>query len=282
MTICESIKKRYIRLSKGQRKVAQYVIDNPNVVATQVASEVGRLAGVSESTVIRFCYAMSLSGYSELQEKMKAYILEKDGVIPVLPKSKVATDEQQVIQLDDILSKDMKELLTILQQVNVQQYNDVFQVLHEAKDVYVVGLDEALPIAFSVYYDLKKVRGNVHIVQNDATKTAEQLLHMDHTSAVVAISLEGQQNDLLSMMETMKRKNVSVITVTSQSAPKLKKYSSKYFDLNKHGKLEDGTVAMYALLRAIVKCFVKQYEEVYSSKLSEEKHSPNKLLIEVS
>lgn len=281
MTICDSIKKRYIRLSKGQRKVAQYVIDNPNVVATQVASEVGRLAGVSESTVIRFCYAMNLSGYSELQEKMKAHILEKDGVIPVLPKAK--SSEKQSVQLDDVLSKDMKELLTIIQQVDAQKYNEVFRTLHEARDIYIVGLNEALPIAFSLYYDLKSVRNGVHIVQKDAAKTSEQLLHMDATSTVIIISLDGQQEGFMQMLEAIGRKNVSVITVTNRPAPKLKKLSSHYFDLNKQGKLEDGTVAMYAVLRAIVKCFVKQYEDFYSSKNNTlEKQSVSKLLIEVS
>ena len=87
MSICDSIRKKYIRLSKGQRKVAQFVIDNPNIIATQVASEVGRQAGVSESTVIRFCYAMDLSGFSELQQKVKDYLVEKEGLVPVTVKA---------------------------------------------------------------------------------------------------------------------------------------------------------------------------------------------------
>ncbi|WP_042477048.1 MurR/RpiR family transcriptional regulator [Bacillus ndiopicus] len=71
MSICENIKKRFIRLSKGQRRVAQFVLNDPSIVTTKIASEVGKIAGVSESTVIRFCYAMDFSGYNELQKRMK-------------------------------------------------------------------------------------------------------------------------------------------------------------------------------------------------------------------
>ncbi|WPK13501.1 hypothetical protein R6U77_07430 [Lysinibacillus louembei] len=71
MSICESIKRRFIRLSKGQRRVAQFVLNDPSIVTTKIASEVGRIAGVSESTVHRFCYAMDFAGYSELQKRMK-------------------------------------------------------------------------------------------------------------------------------------------------------------------------------------------------------------------
>ena len=77
MSICKSIQQRYIRLSKGQRKVAQFVMDHPSIVATQTAAEVGRLANVSESTVIRFCYAMELTGYVALRELLKNYLLDK-------------------------------------------------------------------------------------------------------------------------------------------------------------------------------------------------------------
>lgn len=283
MTICESIKKRYIRLSKGQRKVAQYVIDNPNVVATQVASEIGRLAGVSESTVIRFCYAMNLSGFSELQEKMKHYILEKDGVIPVLPKMNANAAKRQNVQLDDVLSNNMKELLTVLQQMNVQQYNEIVTTLQDAQDIYIVGLNEALPVAFASYYELKQLRNNVHMMQNDAKKIASDILQMDNTSAVLIINVGNQCEELMEIAELIKRKNAKIITITNNSYSKLKKISTNYFDLNRQGQLEDGNVVIYALLRAIVKCLSAQLEVINSFKVSEQVNkSVNKLLIEVS
>ena len=58
MNIYDFIKSKYLRLSKGQRKVAQFILEQPSTIITNIASEVGRLAGVSESTVIRFCYAI--------------------------------------------------------------------------------------------------------------------------------------------------------------------------------------------------------------------------------
>ncbi|MER1999523.1 MAG: MurR/RpiR family transcriptional regulator [Lysinibacillus sp.] len=281
MTICESIKKRYIRLSKGQRKVAQYVIDNPNAVATQVASEIGRLAGVSESTVIRFCYAMSLAGYSELQEKMKQYILEKDGVIPVLPKTHAS--KRQNIQFNDVLTKDMKELLTVLQQTDLQQCNATIQTIHDAKEIYIVGFEEALPIAFSLYYQLSQLRENVHIVQNESINRGIDFLQTISSSAVIVISLDDQQEGVAALTEVLKRKNTSVITISNKTYVKLKKVSSNYFDLNKQGQLEDGTVAMYAFVHALIKCLVAEFEDSYQQQANkQQKQTIHKTLIEVS
>ena len=280
MTICESIKKRYIRLSKGQRKVAQYVIDNPNIVATQVASEVGRLAGVSESTVIRFCYAMNLSGYSELQEKMKQHLLDKDGVVPVMPKTR--TSKRRNIQFNDVLSKDMKELLAVMQQADEQQCNQAVKMIHEAKEIYVVGFQSALPVAFSFYYELSKLRARVHMLQYDATKIKTDIMHMSDASTVVMIHLDAEQEDAIAVAELAKRKKATIVTLINIASPKMKQLSSEYFVLNKDKQVEDGTIAMFAFLRAFTKCLVAQFEESYDMEENERAKSFVNKLIEVS
>ena len=280
MTICESIKKRYIRLSKGQRKVAQYVIDNPNIVATQVASEVGRLAGVSESTVIRFCYAMNLSGYSELQEKMKQHLLDKDGVVPVMPKTR--TSKRQNIQFNDVLSKDMKELLAVMQQADEQQCNQAVKMIHEAKEIYVVGFQSALPVAFSFYYELSKLRARVHMLQYDVTKIKTDIMHMSDASTVVMIHLDAEQEDAIAVAELAKRKKATIVTLINIASPKMKQLSSEYFVLNKDKQVEDGTIAMFAFLRAFTKCLVAQFEESYDMEENERAKSFVNKLIEVS
>lgn len=71
MTIFEVIKKKFLRLSKGQRKVAQYVLANPNQVVASNISDIVRAVGVSQSTVIRFCYALDLPGFVALQNELR-------------------------------------------------------------------------------------------------------------------------------------------------------------------------------------------------------------------
>ena len=280
MSICESIKKRYIRLSKGQRKVAQYVVDNPNVVATQVASEVGRLAGVSESTVIRFCYAMSLSGYSELQEKMKQYILEKDGVVPSIPKSRKL--KKQNIPLNEVITKDMKDLLSVIQQTDEQQCNEVIKLLHEAKDIYVVGFQEALPVAFSLYFELGKYRNRVHMLQYDEAKLSVDLMHMNDSSALIIVNADDEQEEILTIAEIANRKKATIVSITGNQSPKLEKQSTILYNLNGKKHFEDGTVAMYAFVRALVKCLVAQFEDNYMKTENESGERFIRKLIEVS
>lgn len=71
MVVSDIIQQHFMRLSKGQRRVAQFIIDNPKIIATMIAADVGKMVGVSESTVIRLCYRLDFQGYSALQKKIR-------------------------------------------------------------------------------------------------------------------------------------------------------------------------------------------------------------------
>src|SRR4051812_4841451 len=129
MSFCDEIKKRFIRLSRGQRKVAQFIIDNPNVIATHIASDVGKLIGVSESTVIRFCYAMDLSGFAELQERIKKDLMggeeTKEYPHPLITK-------KHVNLLNEVMNRDVKSILNTINIINEEQFEEAVRIMHES------------------------------------------------------------------------------------------------------------------------------------------------------
>ncbi|HJH10703.1 MAG TPA: hypothetical protein K8V30_03235 [Metalysinibacillus jejuensis] len=71
MTLCEHIKGKYLRLSKGQKIVAQYVINHPHMVVQNSIASLSKEIGVSESTIVRFCYAIEVNGFVALQERLR-------------------------------------------------------------------------------------------------------------------------------------------------------------------------------------------------------------------
>ena len=64
------INQHYNSFSKGQKLLANYIIDNYDRAAFITASKMGRTVGVSESTVVRFAYALGYDGYPALQRSL--------------------------------------------------------------------------------------------------------------------------------------------------------------------------------------------------------------------
>lgn len=262
MTICKNIKKKYIRLSKGQRKVAQFVLDNPNIVGTHTASEVGRMADVSESTVIRFCYAMDLAGFSELQDKLKEYLVEQGEtgeVKKVMPAKKIRNHLGA-----DIVKKDIANISKTFNQLNEQDVEEVVHLLHTAEKIHFLGFRQSTPAAFWMYSNVNRLRDHVHFIPHEADKIAQQLAYMDENSLLFIISLDEEYDDMVTTVEIARRKNVKIVAIRN------KELTSKQEPANPvlivpHTK-ESGvtcTIAIFSLLHILVESMVSQNPQQY-------------------
>lgn len=58
------------RLSKGHRKIADYIMQHYDKAVFMTASSLGDRVGVSESTVVRFASALGYEGYPQLQRAL--------------------------------------------------------------------------------------------------------------------------------------------------------------------------------------------------------------------
>ena len=60
--------------SKGQRKIASYILDNYDKAAFMTASRLGQVVGVSESTVVRFAADLGYDGYPSMRKAIQEMI----------------------------------------------------------------------------------------------------------------------------------------------------------------------------------------------------------------
>ena len=66
------IQENFSSLTNSQRIVAEYVGDNLNSLAFMTLDELAYRIGVSTTTVIRFARTLGYSGYSDMQQAIRA------------------------------------------------------------------------------------------------------------------------------------------------------------------------------------------------------------------
>lgn len=71
------IESSFKRMSKGQKLIAEYILNNYDKAAFMTASRLGEVVGVSESTVVRFANALNYDGYPKLQKALQEMIRNK-------------------------------------------------------------------------------------------------------------------------------------------------------------------------------------------------------------
>ena len=60
--------------SKGQKKIAGFILESYDKAAFMTASRLGKKVGVSESTVVRFASELGYDGYPDMQRSLQKMI----------------------------------------------------------------------------------------------------------------------------------------------------------------------------------------------------------------
>ncbi len=65
------INESYSKLSKGQKLLANYIIDHYEKAVFLTAAKLGKIVGVSESTVVRFANELGYDGYPSCKGRLR-------------------------------------------------------------------------------------------------------------------------------------------------------------------------------------------------------------------
>ncbi|WP_341300719.1 MurR/RpiR family transcriptional regulator [Lysinibacillus sp. FSL H8-0500] len=268
MSIQEDIKKRFVRLSKGQRKVAQFVMDNPTTVIANGAAEVGRMANVSESTVIRFCYAMDLSGYVELQEEVRNYVIsQNDGMH--LQRSHTANKLSQS-SFGKVMQGDSQNIEEAIQFINDKLIQKSSKWMHEADNIYILGTHQVTSMADWLSHTLKTLRSNIKELRLNSDGILQQINSMGEHTTLIVFTFDKQIKNIQTIVEIAKMKKAKIIVITGSAFSPIREYASALFALGtkNHSSLDIAPVLvsfLHALIEEMISQDKAQYENYQQS-----------------
>ena len=208
LNIYEYIKRKYLRLSKGQRKVAQFILEQPQTIVNNVASEVGRLAGVSESTVIRFCYAMDLTGYSELQEKLEEYLTVVNVTTSPKIEKAIATNAIKNNMLNQI-----KCVSKVIEKLDSKQVGTVLSLVKEARKFYIAGYRGNERYAQFLQHNLAAGSFNIETIDPNEFKIAQTLNQLDESDLLILFGENEIYSDTDFILQQAIAKNMKIVLI---------------------------------------------------------------------
>ncbi|MFJ7733841.1 MurR/RpiR family transcriptional regulator [Lysinibacillus sp. NPDC097231] len=276
MSINEDIKRRFVRLSKGQRKVAQFVMDNPTTVIGNGAAEVGRQANVSESTVIRFCYAMDLTGYVELQEEIRSYLMSQNGTTL---QSTYTPSKNNNSNFSKVMQRDIQNIQDSIRLINDKMLQKSSKWIHEADNIYILGTRQAASIANWLSYTLKTLRSNVKQLRSDSDDIVQQINSMSEHTTLIVFSCDKHTNDIKTIVEIAKMKKVKIIAITGSALSPIREYASALFALGlKNQSSLDIVPVLFSFLHALIEEMVSQDKTQYEKYQQSYEQVENNLL----
>jgi DNA-binding MurR/RpiR family transcriptional regulator len=207
----------YKKLSKGQKKLATYILENYDRAAFITASKMGRTVGVSESTVVRFAYSLGYDGYPEMQKALQEMIRNR---LTTAQRIQLTSEIDSNDILKTVLKADINNLRTTMESVDCDAFANAVEAILKAGHVYIIGLRSAYPLAKFFSYYLGNMIENVITVNLEMREVDEQIFNIGSNDLCIGISFIRYSKRTAEGMAYAKSKNAKLIAITdSRSAP---------------------------------------------------------------
>jgi DNA-binding MurR/RpiR family transcriptional regulator len=252
MNLKELIHRYYNELSKSQKKVASFVMDYPGKIAMASAQEIGATIGVSETTVIRFCYSLELSGYAELQKIIREQLLFQQSSIASYQQSKLDLGQEPQF-FAKVMEQDRVNIEETMKQITENSYESAIERLAKAEKVYILGLRSSFAAATWLSYTLGLVRADVQLIRPESEDVLQTLSQMNDKSVVIVISFHRYVKKTIQIAKLAHTQQAFIIGITDSLLAPINEYSQILFPIYSPNKSAlDATASLFSLMNAIV------------------------------
>jgi DNA-binding MurR/RpiR family transcriptional regulator len=250
--ISERIRSIYSTLSKGQKKIANAVLNDYDKVAYLTAAKLGTLVGVSESTVVRFADELGFEGYSQFQIAVQELVR-----IKLTPNQRIEITKQRIGRgdvIDNVMESDINKIKHTLERLDRKAFINAVDSIISARTIYITGARSSEPIARHLSYNLSLIFDNVKfIVPTSSSEVFEQMYSIGEEDVVIAFSFPRYSSKMINGIKFAKQKNAKVVVFTDSDVSPLVEFADCVLIAQSDmASFMDSLVAPLSIINAII------------------------------
>lgn len=253
-------------LSKGQKLIANYIINQYDKAAFMTAAKLGEVVGVSESTVVRFAIELGYDGYPKLQRVLQELIKSKLTSVQRMEVSSNRISEENILK--SVLQSDMEKIKITLEEIDQNVFNKVVESLLKAKKIYILGVRSSAPLASFLGFYFNIIFDNVRLVHTTSvSEMFEQIIKVSEEDVVIGISFPRYSKRTIKAMQFVKSQGATVIAITDSFDSPLATYADhSLIARSDMASFVDSLVAPLSVINAlIVAIAMRRKEHIYGT-----------------
>ncbi len=197
--------------SKGQKRIAAYILENYDKAAFMTASRLGLLAGVSESTVVRFASELGYDGYPSMQRALQDMIRSR---LTSTQRIQAAGDMYQNV-LPAVIQSDIDKLRQMLGRSNQGEFDKVVDKIASSRHVYILGVRSSSFVAGYLHFYMHLLTENVTLIQSNAAgEMFEQMIRMGPGDVLIAISFPRYSKVTINTVKFARDRGAEIVAIT--------------------------------------------------------------------
>ena len=199
--------------SKGQKRIARFIIEHYDKAAFMTASKMGQTVSVSESTVVRFASELGYSGYPSMQKALQDMVRTKLTAVQRIEVTNDRLANQDILQM--VLQSDIEKIRMTLNEIRREDFEAVVDSIMRARRIYILGVRSSAALASFLGFYFNLIFENVRLVHTTSvSEMFEQVLRVDQDDVVIGISFPRYSKRTVKAMQYARDRGADVVAIT--------------------------------------------------------------------
>lgn len=264
--LLNKIQVSYPKFSKGQKKIANFIMSNYDKAAFMTSAVLSEKAGVSCSTVVRFAVELGFEGYPELQKALQEMVRNKLTAVQRMEVTSNRMGDKDI--LSTILNYDILKIKQTLDEIDKVAFHNAVETIINAKNIYILGVRSSASLAGFLGFYLNLIMDNVRLVNTTSgSEIFEQLIRVNKDDVVIPISFPRYSARTIKAVQYAKNQNAKIIAITDSKTSPLVEYADETLIARSDiASFVDSLVAPLSVINALIAALgMRKKDNVYQS-----------------
>ena len=218
--ILTAIQDNMSSFSKGQKKIAGFILESYDKAAFMTASRLGKRVGVSESTVVRFASELGYDGYPDMQRSLQKMIRNRLTTVQRIEVTNDRLGDQDLLSM--VLQSDIDKIRQTLEELDRESFNRAVDAIVSARKIYIIGVRSSAAIASFLHFYFNLIFDNVVLVSaSTASEIFESLLRVGEGDVVIGVSFPRYSSRTGQAMSFARDRGAATVAITDSEASPL-------------------------------------------------------------
>ncbi len=268
VSLLDTIANSTPRFSKGQKRIAAYIQEHYDKAAFMTASKLGKIVGVSESTVVRFATEIGYEGYPQLQKALQE--MSRVRLTSVQRMEVISQRLGDADVLTKVLQTDVDTIKRTLEETDRTAFQQAVNSIISAKKVYIIGVRSAAALSQFMNFYFTHIFEDVRNVDTASTSVMfEQMLRVGPQDVFIGITFSRYSRRTLKAATFARDNGAKVIAITdSPTAPIAAVADHVLVAKSDMAGFVDSLVAPLSLINALIVAIGQKKKEDISASYS--------------
>lgn len=256
-------KEKYEKLTKVEKRIAEYISKNPKKVIMLSALELGKEIGVSDASILRFSKNIGFNKFNDFKNYIAMELSEANLNERIVKNWDNFKSENDIA--DKIINADLKNIEEFLKEINFNYIEKMVKYIEKSERVYFLGLGPSRAISQFMYWHTRRLGYSSECINEGSLNLYETLMNIKQSELLVVFAFPKFLNDEFNAIKIAKERNAKIILITSNIFSEISFLSDIVFKLSvqNNGFLNSYMVPMEFCNIVLTILFERNKKEIY-------------------